>query len=95
MGAFDNIKKSLGGNSKEKMKCEQDPQTGLVRCELNREMEDGTSTNLASFDLQFNEQCQGIPINMQENEPGALDRLEKKAYKRIREKCIGKKPSDY
>ncbi len=87
--------KSPFRKSKEKFSCEQDKQTGAVVCKSFREFEDGTQTPLAEMHFEFTADCKGVPTHMQENEEGALGRLEKKAYKRIQDKCKGNKPQDY
>ena len=82
--------------SKEKFSCEQDKETGAVHCQSFREHEDGTRESLAEMQFEFDAGCKGVPTHMSENEDGALARLEKKAYKRIQDKCRGNsKPSDY
>lgn len=95
MGVVDKAKKMVGKKSKEKFSCEQD-QSGKVICKSFREFEDGTRTPLAEMHFEFDGQCKGIATHMSEEEAGALDKLEKKAYKRIQEKCKSiEKPSDY
>jgi len=80
---------------KERFECQQD-ETGKIRCRSYREFEDGTRQELAGIDFEFTADCQGIATNMWENEPGALDKLEKKSVPRLKEKCkIKNRPSDY
>jgi hypothetical protein len=87
--------KKLLRRGKEKFQCTQD-QSGKLMCRSFREFEDGTREELAGIDFSFDANCKGVADAMWENEPGALDRLEKKAYNRIQEKCRStKNPSDY
>lgn len=79
---------------REKFSCEQG-QDGKVVCRSFREHEDGTRQSMAEMHFEFGGDCQGVATHMSEDEPGALERLEKKAYKRIQDKCKSSKPSDY
>jgi len=80
---------------KERFECHQD-QAGKIKCRMFRELEDGTRQELAGIDFEFDANCKGVATDMWENEPGALDKLEKKSVPRLREKCkIKNKPSDY
>ena len=81
--------------SRKTMNCQQDPQTGNVHCESSRQFEDGTRETLASAEFQFDAQCNTIPTNIQENEPGELDKLARKALPLLKNKCKGTRPSDY
>lgn len=89
------IRNFLPKKGKEKFECHTG-EDGKVQCRSFRQFEDGTRTETASMDFEFGSDCQGMATSMQENEPGALDKLEKKAYKRIQSKCKSAiKPSDY
>jgi len=80
---------------KEKFSCQQG-EDGKLHCRSFREFEDGTRVELAGIDFSFDANCRGVADSMWENEPGALDKLEKKSYKRLQEKCKTiNKPSDY
>ena len=80
---------------KEKFSCEQG-QDGKVVCKSFREFEDGTKTELAGMEFSFDGTCKGVADSMWENEEGALTKLEKKAYKRIQDKCKSSQvPQDY
>ncbi len=78
---------------KEKFSCEQSPD-GKVVCRSFREHEDGTREETAGMEFQFDGTCQGVATNLWENEEGALEKLEKRAYKRIKDKCKST-PHDY
>ena len=80
--------------NKEKFTCEQG-QDGSVVCKSFRELEDGNRMPLAEMHFQFTGDCQGVATHMEEHEDGALEKLEKKAYKRIQDKCKSSLPSDY
>ncbi|MHA1329738.1 MAG: hypothetical protein ACTSR2_01550 [Candidatus Hodarchaeales archaeon] len=81
---------------RERFECHQDPQTGKIKCRSYREFEDGTRQELAGIDFEFDAECRGVATDMWENEPGALEKLEKKAVPRLKEKCkIVNKPKDY
>jgi len=71
---------------KERFVCEQS-QDGKVVCKSFRESDDGMREPLAEMQFQFDGQCQGVATHMEEHESGALEKLEKKAYKRIQDKC--------
>lgn len=89
------LKKFLPKKSKEKFSCEQGPD-GKVICQSFREFEDGTRQQLAEMQFEFGADCRGVATHMEEHESGALDKLEKKAYKRIQDKCKSiPKPGDY
>lgn len=79
--------------TKDKMKCHQDEQ-GVIHCESNREFEDGTTQQLASASFQFDGECKAVPISVQENEPGELDKLVKKSVPLLKSKCKSL-PKDY
>ena len=93
MEVINKAKKFFGGKSKEKFECNQGPDGKLV-CKSFREHEDGTNQPLAEIHFEFDASCQGIATAMHEDEVGALEKLEKKVYKRIKDKCK-QKPSDY
>lgn len=89
------LKNLLPKRGKEKFDCRQD-EGGRVICRSFREFDDGTRTELAGMDFSFDGQCNGVADVMFENEDGALSRLEKKAFKRIQDKCKSiQKPEDY
>ena len=95
MGFGDKVKKFVGGKSKEKFGCQQGPD-GKLLCESFREFEDGTKQPLAEMQFEFDAHCHGVATHMEEHESGALDKLEKKAFKRIQDKCKSiQKPGDY
>lgn len=80
---------------KEKFSCQQE-QDGKVVCRSFRELDDGTRQPLAEMHFEFDGACRGVATHMSEDEPGALEKLEKKAYKRIQDKCKSTpKPGDY
>lgn len=82
-------------SGKEKFECSQD-QAGKVICKSFREFEDGTRTNLAEMHFEFDGRCKGVATFMNEDEEGALKKLEKKAYQRIQNKCKNiEKPEDF
>lgn len=95
MGVMDKVRGKFGKKSREKFECVPS-EDGSVACRLFREFDDKSQQELASESFRMDQNCVGIANSMIEHEPGALDRLEKKAYKRIRDKCkTTNKPQDY
>lgn len=78
---------------KERFECNQG-QDGKIACKSFRENKDGTTEELANMDFEVTGDCQAVPTHLSENEDGALEKLEKKAVPRIRDKC-NNRPSDY
>ena len=97
MGIIEKARRMVGG-SKERFECKQD-QSGKVMCRSFRENPDNTRIELAGIDFEFtaSPECRPISTQMWENEPGALERLEKKSVNRLKQKCTTNtnKPSDF
>lgn len=93
MGIKEKAKRFFGGG-KERWSCREE-QPGVVTCKSWREHPEGNE-DLARFDVAIDGTCQGYPQNMEEFESGALEKLEKNAWSKIKQKCeSAKKPSDY
>jgi len=94
MGIKDKIG-NLFKKGKDIGQCHQDSETGKVICKSIREHEDGTRQELAGVEFEFDGDCKGVATDMWENEPGELDKLEKKFVPRLQKICVKNKPQDY
>ena len=94
MGIKETYRKIVGEKKKERWSCKEE-QPGVITCKSWREHAEGNE-ELARFDVAIDGQCKGYPQNMEEFEPGSLEKLEKSAWHKIQQKCqSAKKPEDY
>lgn len=76
--------------------CRIDKNTGQFICESKRVLDDGTEVDLGKISGGLTGDCEVSADEFYENEPGVLDRLNKRLLSRIKGKCkTVNKPSDY
>jgi len=80
--------------SREKLRCNQDPESGAISCELNRKVEGGGEENLAGVSFQMDANCKPVVTSL-EGDPDAIERLRKGSLPFLKQKCDGVLPKDY
>jgi len=77
---------SILKKSREKFRCQQDPNTGFVSCEMVRQVEGGGEERSASVDFSFDSNCRPIPTNL-EGDTASLEKLRKSVFPLLKSKC--------
>ena len=86
--------KQLTGGRQTQDSCKLNRETGEWVCRKRAIYKDGTTMELAGFNVGVDGGCNTVVTETFENEDGSLERLQGKFLDRIQARCQ-KKPSDY
>lgn len=90
MGIKDMFKKNTGTI---RDSCER-LESGEIKCKRVQVNPDGTEVDLAGFTMGVDASCNAVAVESHENEPGALNELERKFVPKIIGKCSNR-PAEY